>query len=166
MNYNNMLKPYYSYYNRYNNTNNKNNICNNAYEQQVPVNQENGYLEIFVFTNRGRQPIRDAIVTVYARQTALIGVPVHSTVTTINPITVELPVANPLGSLIRGPEYYFTTYNLTIRSEGYSPVTILNIRIFPRITENIDINLIEIIPGVLPIPEKVIDIPPHPRDRV
>lgn len=162
-----MLKPYYSYNKRIN-TSNQNNINNNIFmnQQQVPVSQESGYIELFVFTERGRVPIRDATVTVYARQTALIGTPIQTLTTTENPITIELPVAHPSGTLVRGPEYFFTTYNITISDEGYSPVTILNIRIFPGITENIDINLIEIIPGTLPIPEKIINIPPHPRDAL
>lgn len=133
---------------------------------QVPVNQEIGYIELFVFTDRGTVPINNATVTVYARQTALIGAPIMTLTTATNPATIELPVAHPSGTLIQGPEYFFSTYNLTIRAQGYSPVTVLNIRVFPGITENLDINLFDVPPGSETIPEKIIDIPPHPRDTV
>ncbi|MGD9567390.1 MAG: hypothetical protein AB7V48_03600 [Sedimentibacter sp.] len=161
MNYNNKINPYHVY-NKLNNENNKIDVF--FAEKQVPVNQEVGYIELFVFTERGKISINNATVTVFARQTALVGIPIKTITTAHNPVTIELPVAHPSGTLIQGPEYFFTTYNLTIRALGYSPVTVLNIRIFPGITVILDINLIEVIPGTLPIPEKVIDIPPHPRD--
>lgn len=87
-------------------------------------------------------------------------------ITATNPATIELPVAHSLGTLIRGPEYFFTTYNLTIRAQGYSPVTVLNIRVFPGITENLDIILYDVPPRSETITEKIIDIPPHSRDAL
>ncbi|WP_326910520.1 hypothetical protein [Sedimentibacter sp. MB31-C6] len=137
-----------------------------AFINEVPVNQDVGYIQLYVFRERGRVPIPDAEVTIYARQTTFVGVPIETFVTTVNPITIELPVAHPTGILITGPEYKFTTYNMTITAAGYSPVSIVNIRIFPGTTENYDINMIEVTPGVFPVPEKIINIPPHPRDLI
>lgn len=160
MNYNKIEN--YICYNNY-----KNKISNyNVFINEVPVNQDVGYIQLYVFRERGRVPIPNAEVTIYARQTALVGILIKTLETTVNPITIELPVAHPSGNLITGPEYRFTTYNMTITTDGYSPVSIVNIRIFPGITENFDINMIEVIPGVLPIPEKIINIPPHPRDLI
>jgi len=122
-----------------------------------------GYIELYVFKNRGTDPVPDAIVTVYARIGEEEAVPVKTFPTTTNPITFELPVAHPSGTLIRGPEYFFTTYNMQIEAEGYYLVNVLNIRMFDGITTNFDINLIEASPGEA-VQEKIIYIPPHPRD--
>jgi hypothetical protein len=155
-----------SLYNSGNSMNNYNNYNSvNIANQQVPVNQEDGYVELFVFTERGQFPVPGALVTIYARQQDG-DVPIKRLTTQSYPVTIILPVANPFGSLIRGPEYYFTTYNMTIEAEGFSIVRVLNLRIFPRITENFDINLYQIPEGSTLIPEKIIDIPPHPRDIV
>jgi len=32
-------------------------------------------------------------------------------------VTIELPIADSDGTLIKGSEYYFTTYNMTIEKE-------------------------------------------------
>lgn len=37
-------------------------------------------------------------------------VPVYNTVYNGSPIVISLPIAHTSGTLIRGPEYYFTTY--------------------------------------------------------
>ena len=161
MNYNKGQEPYYLY-----NSRNKNYDNIHFAQQQFTINQENGYIELFVFTERGRVPVEGALVTVYARRGPSDAIPIRTLRTESYPLTIELPVAHPVGALIRGPEYYFSTYNITIQAVGFSPVRILNIRIFPGITENIDVNLYEVSSGVFPIPEIIIDIPPHPRDSV
>lgn len=124
-----------------------------------------GAIELYVFKNRGKDPVPDAMVTVYARVGEEDAVTVKTFPTTTNPITFELPVAHPSGTLIRGPEYYFTTYDLKIEADGYFLVNVLNIRMFPGVTTNFDINLIEAVPGE-PVQERVIYIPPHPRDVI
>lgn len=124
-----------------------------------------GYIELYVFKSRGKEAVPDATVTVYARVGEENAVPIKTFVTTTNPITLDLPVAHPSGTLIQGPEYYFTTYNLEIQADGYFLVNVLNIRMFPGITTNFDINLIEFVPGG-PVQERVIYIPPHPRDVI
>jgi len=122
-----------------------------------------GKIELFVFTERGKEPIPDAIVTIYARIGNRSSVPVKRLITTVNPITFELPVAHPQGILIEGPEYYFTTYNMKIEAKDYFTVNVLNIRMFPGITATFDYNLNHSTPG-LPEQEIYNYIPPHPRD--
>lgn len=162
-NYNNIYENYKNYLYSYNYPN-INNIFNiNANE--VPVNTEVGYLELFVFTDRGQVPIEGADITIYARKGEVNAVPVMRIVSEINPITIELPVAHPLGTLIKGPEYYFTTYNMTIEKEDYYAITVNNIRMFPGITAQFSYNLNRVLPGV-PGRQKTIAIPPHPRDIV
>lgn len=153
-------------YNKNNDIYNTNNYNKTSISQfQVPINQDVGYLEIFVFTERGRYPIPNAIITIYARQDNN-SVPINNFATETYPITVSLPIAHPLGTLIRGPEYYFTTYDVTVEAVGFAPARINNIRLFEGITTNLDINMFELIKGQYPIPENVVDIPPHPRDSL
>lgn len=149
----------------------KNNLYNYGYLQdslvsrveanQMPVNSENGYIQIYLFTNRGQVPVEDAFVTVYARQGEVV--PVLKFKSSSCPFTFELPVAHSLGTLIEGPEYYFTTYDITIEKEGYYAITVKNIRMFPGITSEFSYNLNKILPG-LPDKQETIAIPSHPRD--
>lgn len=86
---------------------------------EVPVNKGTGYLELYVYKNRQNEPMTDAIVTIYARQGEVNAVPIIKVPTTNSPTVIELPVAHPLGTLIKSPEYYFTAYNMTIDAEGF-----------------------------------------------
>ena len=153
-------KKYLYSYNKLNMTHKSDILFN-----QVPVNTELGRIELFVFTERGRVPVEDALVTIYARQGEINAEPVKTIMTENRPILIELPVAHPSGTLIQGPEYYFTTYNLTIEKEGYYSITVLNIRIFPGITAQFSYNLNPILPGV-PGRQETIAIPTHPRDII
>lgn len=132
---------------------------------EVPVNTDVGYIELFVFTDQGRVPVEGANVTFYARKGEVNTVPVKKVTTEVNPIIIELPVAHPSGTLIKGPEYYFTTYDMTIEKEGYYSITVLNIRMFPGITTQFSYNLNRTLPGV-PNRQETIAIPPHPRDII
>jgi len=137
----------------------------NVFMNEVPVSTDVGYIELFVFTDQGRVPIKGAYVTFYARKGDVNKVPVKRVSTETNPIIVELPVAHPKGTLIRGPEYYFTTYDMTIEKEGYYSITVLNIRMFPGITTQFSYNLNRVLPGT-PGRQETIAIPPHPRDEI
>lgn len=93
---------------------NRHNSNNNIFmSQEVPVNREIGHIVLLTFTDRGQFTVPNAFVTIYARQ-GDDSVPVSRLITQSYPITISLPVSHPLGALIRGPEYYFTTYNITI----------------------------------------------------
>lgn len=130
---------------------------------EIPVSTGNGYIRLYVFTDQGRVPIEDAVVTIYARQGEVNEVPVKRILTESKPITIELPVADPAGTLIKGPEYYFTTYNMTIEKEGFYSISVQNIRMFPGVTTEFNYNLNRILPG-LPGRQETIAIPPHPQD--
>lgn len=141
------------------------NLSSVYYSNNIPVNSEVGSLELFVFTQRGQVPVEGAEITIYARRGEVNQVPVTKVMSEINPFIVELPVANPMGTLIRGPEYYFTTYNMTIEKPGFYAITVKNIRIFPGVTAQFSYNLNQILPGV-PDRQETISIPSHPRDVV
>jgi hypothetical protein len=132
---------------------------------EIPINTESGFIELFVTKNLGKEVATDAVVTIYVRQSDEFHFPIEQFLIENNPTLIELPIAHRLGNLIKGPEYYFTTYNLTIESEGFYKVTTLNIRLFPEIKATFFYNLNKIIQGV-PIYEEVTHIPPHPRDEL
>ncbi|HBD64556.1 MAG TPA: hypothetical protein DC038_08995 [Clostridiales bacterium] len=132
---------------------------------EVPVSNAVGYIDLYIFTDRAKEPVEGAKVVFYARKGDVNTVPVKEVITEKIPTKVELPVANPSGTLINGPEYYYTSYNMTIEKEGYYSITVLNIRIFPDITTQFTFNLNPVIPGV-PGKQETISIPSHPRDMV
>ncbi len=137
----------------------------NAYITENTINHSFGFIELYVFKNRGKDAVPDAVVTIYARQGDDYAIPVKKLITTTNPITFDLPVAHPYGTLIKGPEYYFTTYNMTIEGKDYFKITVLNIRIFPGVKINFDYNLNEKQAG-LQHQDEIYYIPQHPRDVI
>lgn len=134
-------------------------------EFDVPINRDEAFLEIFLFTERGRYPIPGAAITIYVLQNNNM-VPVYYLTSESYPITIALPVAHPLGTLIKGPMYYFTSYYITIEANNFAPCRVNNLRLFEGITTNLDVDMFDIIPGQTPVPEKIINIPAHPRDIV
>lgn len=156
---------------KYNNrisTNNHNKLYsenNISMSQEVPVSNGVGNIVLLAFTERGQFIIPGALVSIYARH-GDDTVPVSNLLTQSYPVTIRLPVSHPLGTLIKGPEYYFTTYNITIEAERFCPVKVFNIRIFPGITEQLDINMLELPPDSRSVPETIIEIPSHPRDII
>lgn len=87
-----------------------------AYE--IPVNTEMGYIEIYITKNLGQDIATDAVLTIYVNKDGN-PIPVISLSPTQNPTIIELPIAHPQGTLVEGPEYFFTPYSLTIENEGY-----------------------------------------------
>ena len=150
----------YCFYNMYNYYNLN---LNSVEFNDVPINNEVGYIELYLTKDNGQVIVNDALCTVYARQGDEYQVPVKKIITTNYPTLIELPIAHPLGTLIKGPEYYFTTYNLTIELEGYYKIITLNIRLFPNIKATFYYNFNKIIQGQ-PNHEEITTIPPHPRD--
>lgn len=144
--------------------NNRYDLDNGVFmNREVPVNNGVGFIVLLTFTERGQFIVPGAVVTIYARREEEEE-PIDSIVTQSYPITVSLPVSHPLGSLVRGPEYYFTTYDITIESARFCPVKVNNVRVFPGVTEKFDISMIEAPPDTAVVPETIIDIPPHRRD--
>ncbi len=142
---------------------NPNNVFMN--ELDVPVNRDEGFLEIFIFTERGQYAIPGAAITIYVKQENDI-VPVYNVTSESYPIILSFPVAHPIGALIRGPQYYYTTYNITIEANNFAPCRVNNLRLFEGITTKLDVDMFELVPGQYPVPEKIINIPTHPRDIV
>jgi len=134
-------------------------------EFRVPVNSSNGFMEVFVFTDRGEFAIPGALVTIYVKQENN-DIPIFNTPTGNFPIVVSLPVAHPLGTLIRGPEYYFTTYDITVNAPNFAPYRCNNIRLFEGITTKFNVDMLRLVPQQYPLPENVVNLPPHPRDEL
>jgi len=131
---------------------------------EVPVSTDSGYIEIHITKDLGREIATDAVLTIYVNQNGN-QVPIMSLSPTQNPTIIELPIAHPEGTLVEGPEYYFTPYNLTIENEGYYRIITQNIRLFPNTKAIFFYNLNEIVSGE-PNLEEITIFPPHPRDEI
>lgn len=136
----------------------------NKFIDEVPVCSEYGFIEIQATKNLGSDIAAGAMLTIYVNQNG-DQIPVVRLPITQNPNLIKLPIAHPSGTLIKGPEYYFTPYNLTIENEGYYKILTQNIRLFPNITASFFYNLNKIIPGESNH-EQITIIPPHPRDQI
>jgi len=121
-----------------------------------------GYIEISITKDLGQEIATDAVLTIYVNQDG-DQIPVVTLSPTENPTLIELPIAHLSGTLVEGPEYYFTPYNLTIEKEGYYRIITQNIRLFPNVKAAFFYNLNKIVTGQ-PGHEEIIIIPPHPRD--
>lgn len=144
----------------------------NTYEsQKVNISENNldntGFLRLSIIDTVSEVPVSNATITVYVNDGIQKDVPIMHLITTLNPVTIELPMANELGTLIIGPEYDFSTYNLRVDAFGYFSTVIYNIRLFPNTTTNFDITMIPISQLEMEhIIEERFDIPPHPRDEL
>jgi hypothetical protein len=124
-----------------------------------------GFMRLHIVDKVTGQDIPYATITIYVTDEERRDIPIMHLVTTINPVRIELPIANKLGTLIRGPEYNFSTYNISVDIFGYFTNIIYNNRLFPNITTDFVIEMIPIIqPQPQPIIEERLEIPPHPRD--
>lgn len=139
------LKPYNPYYVQ--RPYSKYNWCKNFNFNDVPISRDNGYIEISITKELGTEVATDAILTIYVNQNGN-RIAVKRLSPKENPTLIELPIAHPAGNLVKGPEYYFTPYDLTIESEGYYRIETRNIRLFPNIKAMFFYNLNKIIPGV------------------
>jgi len=151
------------YYNK-NRTHRNFDTHKDAHKNEVPVNREFGYIEIYITKNLGTEAATDSELTIYVTNNG-DKIPVTVLSPTQNPTLIKLPIAHPSGALVEGPEYLFTPYNLTIESEGYYRVITQNIRLFPNIKSTFFYNLNEIVAGE-PNREEITVIPAHPRDIV
>lgn len=137
----------------------------NIYMSKVPINKDVGYIKIYVTKNLGKEIAKGAVLTIYARRGENDQAEVKRLVIENNPTIIELPIAHNLGTLIEGPEYFFTTYNLTIEEEGYYRIITRNIRLFPNITAEFQYNLNLIIQDKTN-QDEIIEIPLHPIDII
>lgn len=124
-----------------------------------------GFILLNIVNQVDRTPVPNATITIYVTDGVQGDIPVMHLITTINPIRIVLPMANDLGTLIIGPEYNFSTYNLRVDAFGYFSRVIYNIRLFPGITTDFEIELVPVRQiEAQPLIEERINIPPHPRD--
>ncbi len=152
------------YYNKSKNGNAYKNSNVGVFINEIPVSSDSGYIEIHITKDLGRALATDAILTIHVNQNGN-RIPIRRLSPTQNPTLIELPIAHPMGTLVRGAEYYFTPYDLTIENEGYYRIMTQNIRLFPNIKAMFFYNLNQIIPGI-PNHEEITIIPPHPRDDI
>ena len=142
----------------------------NIYECQYSIleNQnETGFVKFYIIDQASRKPIPYATITVYVNSGVERDIPIMHLVTTINPVRIELPMATDIGLQILGPEYEFSTYNVSIDVFGYFTHIIYDIRLFPNTTADFTIEMVPVTQIQLqPIIERRIEIPPHPRDVV
>lgn len=133
---------------------------------EIPYNT--GYIRLAIKNQVEGTFVSNATITIYVTDGTVIDIPIMHLITTINPIRIELPMANELGTQIVGPEYSFSTYNLRIDAFGYLSYNVYNIRLFPNTTTDYEVELIPI-SHIQEQPVKLeerIDIPPHPRDEL
>lgn len=132
---------------------------------QVPNNY--GFIRISVINQVTGEPISSPGITIYVTDGEQRDIPILHLVTSLNPIRIELPIACPFGTQIQGPEYNYSTYNLRVDVFGYFANVIYNIRLFPNMTTDFQVEMIPITQVRLePLIEERVDIPPHPRDEV
>jgi hypothetical protein len=120
--------------------------CRNIYNNQNtrPEYQDaTGFMRLHIIDKESGMDIPYATITVYVTDEARRDIPIMHLVTTINPARIELPIANKLGTLIEGPEYNFSTYNISVDIFGYFTNIIYNNRLFPNVTTDFVIEMIE-----------------------
>jgi len=125
-----------------------------------------GFLRLNIIDQNNGTPVSNTTITIYVTDGTKRAIPIMHLITTINPIRIELPMANELGTKIVGPEYDFSTYDLRVDAFGYLSSNMYNIRLFPNITSEFEISLIPI-SQIQKKPVKIeerINIPAHPRD--
>lgn len=131
------------------------------------VQNDTGFIRLYMIDQVSREPIPYATITVYVTDGSQRDIPIMHLVTTINPVRIELPMANELGTQIVGPEYDFSTYNISIDVFGYFTHIFYDIRLFPNVTTSFTIEMVPVTQVQLqPVIEERIIIPPHPRDEV
>lgn len=126
-----------------------------------------GFMRLNIVKQSDKTPVTNATITIYVTDGMQRDIPVMHLITTINPIRIELPMANELGTKITGPEYNFSTYNLRVDAFGYIARNIYNIRLFPNTTSSYEIGLQTVTDlEAQPLIEERLDLPPHPRDLI
>ena len=133
----------------------------------LEVQNNAGFLRFLILDAETKNPIPYATITAYVTDGTQRDIPIMHLVTTINPVRIELPIAHDLGMKIRGPEYEFSTYNVSIDIFGYFTQVVYDIRLFPNTTADFTVEMVPITQiQMQPVIEKRVEIPPHPRDVV
>lgn len=136
------------------------------YVNMLEVLNNTGFVRLNIYDQIERRPISNATITIYVTDGVNRDIPIMHLITTLNPVRIELPMANELGTTIIGPEYSFSTYNIRIDAFSYISNNVLNVRLFPNTTTNYEIAMIPV-SHIQEQPVKIeerIDLPPHQRD--
>lgn len=140
-------------------------ICQNQINM-LEIQPTAGFVRLNIIDQVTKESIPYATITFYVTDGSNRDIPIMHIVTTLNPIRIELPMAADLGTQIVGPEYDFSTYNISIDVFGYFTRIIYNIRSFSNTTTDFTIEMIPVTQiSELPVIEERVDIPPHPRDE-
>lgn len=126
-----------------------------------------GTITLSIIDEVSREYIPNATITVYVTDGTQRDIPIMHLITTLNPVSIVLPITYELGTQITGPEYNFSTFNVRVDVFGYYSNVVYNIRLFPNTAANFVIGLVPI--GQLEVSPRIeerLDIPPHPRDVI
>lgn len=141
----------------------------NLYRKQtnmLGIQPATGLIRLNIIDQVTKKEIPNSTITFYVTDGPDRDIPIIHIVTILNPIRIELPMANDLGTKIVGPEYAFSTYNLSVNVFGYFTNYIYNVRLFPDVTTDFTVEMIPVTqPQMTPIIEERTEIPPHPRDE-
>ena len=120
---------------------------NEIYMNQNAANQAVGYIILNVITGLNNIPLPNAQVIIYVRTDENTNIPVMNVLSTLNPILIQLPVAySPIPETITGEtENDYSIYDMIIYAEGYYTTRILNIRMYPEVRTDFNINMIPLI---------------------
>lgn len=135
----------------------------NMLVKKLEANSETGFLDLNVFSERDREPVSNAKVTIYLfevrgiYQESAIENEIASYTTDENgkiPV-VELPVIHVLGN----PEENTDEYHMKVEAPGYYPVIVMNFEIFSNTTTSFNVVLTPVVTGenyteFIIIPEK------------
>lgn len=103
-----------------------------------------GFIRFNIVDQVNKMRISNATIRIYVTDGTNINIPIMYLITTLNPVRIELPLANELGMQIVGPLYNFSMYDLRVDAFGYFSNNIPSIRLFPGVTTDIDITMIPI----------------------
>lgn len=144
-------------------------MCNNneTILRMLETEGTTGFVRLYIIDQVTKNPIPYSTITVYVTDGVQRDIPIMHLVTTLNPVRIELPMASELGTQIVGPEYDFSTYNISIDVFGYFSHILYNIRLFTNTTTDFTVGMVPITQvQLLPVIEERIIIPPHPRDEI
>ncbi|HHZ00466.1 MAG TPA: hypothetical protein PLV23_08885 [Sedimentibacter sp.] len=110
---------------------------------------QTGYVNVTVNTALGALPVPDAVVTLYVTDPEGNEEALYHLVTDISGKVprMAVPVVYDPENPLESSEYFFTTYNLRVQAIGYYTQNIIDLRVFPDITTNFNINLIPVRQG-------------------
>ncbi|HAQ40445.1 MAG TPA: hypothetical protein DCM73_06160 [Clostridiales bacterium] len=121
---------------------------------------ESGFIKVRVITELGAIPLEGSTVTIYASLNELVPIETVTTDENGNAPILKIPVAYNPEVTEMNPNYPYTDYNIRVLHEGYYPILIYNIQVFPNITTDFIVNMTRI-PFNAPYPrrERTITIP-------